>query len=282
MTQPPEEKAPVTYRSVSQAKSYLKSLGGCPYQYYLERRVRAWKRPAAWFAHGTAFHTVGEKFEESDRNMTVAEAKALFVSEYLDEINEELGRVPNHSYWFASGPYKGMDDIFRRMRIGQEMVENYIAYRKANPHEVIWRTPDEKRGLELGFEIDLEGVKVRGYIDQVLYFAKYVAKPWLHVRDLKTGADPGPPFQLKVYGIAVEDQYPGKIARTGDYWMAKTAKPRKPVDLTLISRAEITDLFHEADEGIRAENWEPNPHPDKCHRCPVATACEFYVGPKER
>src|SRR5690606_40927541 len=72
------------------------------------------------------------------------------------------------------------------------------------PEEVIWVAEDGTPGIELGFDVDLDGVRVRGYIDQVL---KADSDDSVRVRDVKTGAQPGDALQLKVYAVALEDTY---------------------------------------------------------------------------
>src|SRR5690606_39161160 len=66
-------------------------------------------------------------------------------------------------------------------------------------------------------DVELDGVRVRGYIDQVL---KADSDDSVRGRDVKTGAQPGDALQLKVYAVALEDTY-GVQAPTGDYWMGK-------------------------------------------------------------
>src|SRR5690606_11056717 len=114
---------------------------------------------------------------------------------------------------------------------------------------------------------DLDGVRMRGYIDLVLQDL---------VRDVKTGALPGDTFQLAVYSVALEEQFGHKVSR-GDYWMGKSGKPTMPYDLPNVSRQEIVYCVHAADEGIRAGEFDPKPSPDNCRRCTVATSCPFAL-----
>ena len=257
------------YRSVSQLKQFEQ----CGLQFKLDRIDKAWNRPAAWFDHGTAVHSAVEAFEKSGRTMTLEAAQKLAVEEYSAGINRRLADTPNADVWFESGRYRGFDDIERRAEIVPEMVARYYDYVANNPDDcVIWVADDGTPGIELGFDIDLEGVRVRGYIDQVTDRGNTV-----HVRDIKTGSQPGDTFQLRVYALALEETY-GVTCPTGDYWMGREGRPvpkRKPHDLTTVSRSEVVDRFHAADEGIRAERFEPNPG-EHCRRCSVKTSCPLF------
>ncbi len=294
------ESGPVTYRSVSQVRQYLREMGGCGYRYYLSRRVRAWDRPDAWRPQGTAVHRAAEEWELSGRKMPLEAAQDVFRESYADEVNGFLEGSPNADAWWASGPYKGPRDIERRYAIGLQQVARYVEYyTETAPQEVPWRTPDGKPAVELEFRIDLAGVEVRGLIDVIVMVkpvippprtasgalskskaaladyekARDEAKPRPIPRDNKSGKKPGDAFQLAVYDLEVEE-LTGQRAFVGDYWMGDTGKPTKPYDLAEWDRARIADVFQRADEGIRAEEWTPNPGP-ACERCGVATSCPF-------
>src|SRR5262245_56662136 len=120
------ERKPVTYRSISQVKQYLPEMGGCPYSYYLARRLRAWDRPAAWLPMGTAVHKGVEEYEKSGRTMDLEQAQLLYRQSYVDSVNKMLSTTPNLDFWFSSGPYLGEADIERRFSIGEGQVEKYL------------------------------------------------------------------------------------------------------------------------------------------------------------
>lgn len=259
------------YRSVSQYNQYER----CPYAYHLARREKAWRRPAAWLAQGVAFHEVAEvwlKARSEGRTFTLEDAREAFRASYEREINQACATTPNLDFWFASGPYRGQDDITRRWGIGLGQVEGFDGWLR-DTQEVIWVTPDGTPGIELEFDIDLDGVKVRGFIDAVLQ----MQDGNLLVRDYKTGNKPGDDFQLATYKVAVEDMADVQVT-TGEYWMARTSKPAKPFDLTGWTRERITEMFHRLDEDIRAERFDPKPDPQTCRFCDVAAACEYAEG----
>jgi len=233
--------------------------------------------------------------------MSLEDAQAVFRRQYAIDVTEYCQRAPNFEYWFASGPYRGEDDVNRRFDIGMDQVAKYVRYyTETAPDEVPWVTPEGKLAIELECTVDLDGVEVTGKIDGVMMVrpevprprtasgklstskkalaeyeaAREAAVPRPRIRDGKTGQLPGDDFQLGTYDVLVLAEY-GLKADQGDYWMAKPGKPTEVYDLTEWTREAVTAEFHWLDEQIRAENWEPKPDPDKCSRCSVQTACVF-------
>lgn len=264
------------HRSVSQINSYER----CPYSYYLARVKKVWRRPAAWLAQGTAFHEAVElaaKAQLSGEPLTTNQIKLAYTTAYHRTINEQLEETPNTDYWFRSGPYNGGTDIVRRHQLGLDQLDRWEAWTNSHPEEVIWIAPDGTPGIEIGFDIDLDGVKVRGFIDAVLVGGGFTG-PDAVVRDYKTGNTPGDDFQLAVYALALAETYGIEKPEVGEYWMGRTGKPTYPYDLTDYSRQEIVDRFGEVDESIRAERFDPRPDPRVCQFCDVAASCDYAVG----
>ena len=257
----------VDYRSVSQLKQYQK----CGYSYYLARIERVWERPAAWLPQGLAVHEAAEEYEKSGRTMSLDKMQDVFQESYANHTNRMAEQTPNFDYWFASGPYKGAADVERRFNLGMDQVVKYKEYYEQKaPQEVIWITPDGEPAIELRFDLDLDGTKVVGYIDQVIEHPEH----GIIVRDIKTGNKPGDDFQLAVYAVAVNDRYDTEIS-VGDYWMGRAGKPTVPYKLDDWSKEAITEQFKEVDEGIRAERFDPDPEESKCRFCSVETSCPF-------
>uniref|UniRef100_A0AAU8GUG5 Cas4 exonuclease n=1 Tax=Mycobacterium phage BabyBack TaxID=3158877 RepID=A0AAU8GUG5_9CAUD len=267
-----ETKTSLPLRSVSQLNQYTR----CPQAYKLARLDKVWARPAAWLPQGTAFHTVAETYEKrlaEGKPMEPEEAFDLFKVEYSKDIGRLCAETPNFEWWFWSGPYNGERDIERRYEVGLEQVEKFIAWRNAKG-QTIWVTPDGKPAIELSFNIELDGIRVRGFIDAVVVVD---GKP--RVRDYKTGNSPGDDFQLGVYALAIEILYGVKVD-TGDYFMAgkkgKPAKPTAPFDLTPWTREAVSQRFQEVEAQIQAGNFDPLPEPDKCNFCDVAYHCPVF------
>lgn len=262
----PEKKV---YRSVSQLQQYER----CPHAYYLARIEKAWKRPAAWLAQGSAVHEALEARERSGRTMTLEETQDSFRESYAKHINEATAITPNLEFWFRSGPYDGAKDIERRYGLGLDQVVRYFEWTDAHPDEVIWISEDGTPGIELEFDFDLDGIWIRGFIDQVLKVGdEYV------VRDLKMGSKvPQDDFQLGVYGLAIKELY-GIEASVADYWMGKSGKPTYPYDISDWTREVVSEKFRELEDNIQAGRFDPNPDPDRCNFCDVASSCNYVAG----
>jgi putative RecB family exonuclease len=258
----------LSHRSVSQLKLYER----CPYAYKLSRLDGVWQRPAAWLAQGSAVHEAAEMYERSGRTMTVEQAQDVFRESYATHINEACETTPNFRRWFASGPYGGELDIERRYGIGLEQVAKYIAWYDSHPDEVIWVADDGTPGIEIGFDIDLDGVLVRGFIDAVIRHGDEII-----VRDNKTGNSPGDDFQLGVYGVALAEQYGINPPTVGDYWMGRTGKPTVKYQIGDWTRERVSAKFAELEANIQAGRFEPDPEPSKCRFCDVSASCDYAV-----
>ncbi|SKD59923.1 Inactivated superfamily I helicase [Mycobacteroides abscessus subsp. massiliense] len=255
--------------SVSQYKQYER----CPYSWYLSRVEKAWQRPAAWLPQGSAVHEAGEAWERSGRTMTLEEMQQVYTESYDNHVNTYCDVTPNLEWWFWSGPYNGEADINRRYKIGKDQCGKMLDWYGKHPEEVVWIAPDGTPGIELGFDIDLDGIEIRGFIDLVIETEKGLYAE-LDVRDNKTGNKPGDDFQLGVYAVAIEEKY-GIAVNSGTYWMGRTGKPTKPYDLTDWTRETVRDKFVELQDNINAGNFPPDPEPSKCRFCDVSYSCQY-------
>ncbi|AXH66016.1 Cas4 exonuclease [Mycobacterium phage Pita2] len=262
-----------TYEKKPRSVSQLSQFDKCPFSWKLARHERVWKRPAAWLQQGTGVHAVAEKYMLSKlagSPLTREECYEIFKAEYADGINEATEETPNLGWWFASGPYRGADDIERRWGIGLQQVDKTLDWIDNHPSLEVWHTPDGAPGIELAIEFELDGIEIRGYIDAVLVLDGEVL-----VVDWKTGLKPGDDFQLAVYALALKQLYGVEITR-GVYFMAKTGKPTYPYDLTDWTREKISARFHEMERKLEAGDFTPKPGAS-CARCDVALSCEYSM-----
>lgn len=255
------------HRSVSQLKLYER----CPKAYKLSRIDNVWQKPAAWLGQGSAVHEAAEAYERSGRNLNVIETQDVFRSSYEHHINAAAETTPNFDYWFASGPYGGELDIGRRFNIGLEQTTKYIDWYQDHPEEVIWIAPDGTPGIEIGFDIDLDGVQIKGFIDAVIFNENTKE---IIVRDNKTGNKPGDDFQLAVYAVALAEQYGIEQPTVGDYWMGRNGKPTDRYDLTFWTREKVSEKFRWLEDNLQAGNFDATPDPSICRFCDVAWACD--------
>lgn len=267
----PFDPKPVQPRSVSQLKQYER----CPHSYYLARvrEPRAWQRPAAWLPQGTAVHAAAEAWERSGRTMSLDAAQDVFREEWRNEVAGYCQITPNFEWWSKSGPYGGKKDLERRFNIGLEQVEKYVRWYTNHPDQVIWIAPDGTPGIELGFDIDLDGVPIKGFIDAVIVDQD----DQMIVRDNKTGKNPGDDFQLGVYGLALAETYGIEQPEYGDYWMGGSGKPTYPYRIDYWTKDRVTEAFHKLEDNIRAGNFDPAPDTNKCKFCDVSDVCEYRV-----
>jgi putative RecB family exonuclease len=264
MTQAP------AHRSVSQINSYDR----CPYAYYLARIKRVWQRPAAWLGQGTAVHEAAEAYERSKltpESLTLDAAQDVFRESYAQAINQATEITPDFNAWFASGPYQGATDVERRYGIGLGQVASFVDWTDSHPEEVIWIAPDGTPGIEIGFDIDLDGVPVRGFIDAVID----LGGGEILVRDYKTGNKPGSDFQLGVYSVAIAGAFGVDPPQVGDFWMGRTGKPTREYPIGDWTRERVTEEFHRVNDQIIAGNFPAKPDPKVCNFCDVSASCEF-------
>ena len=251
--------------SVSQVNTWER----CAYRWKLERVDKAWQRPAAWLSQGNAVHEAAEAWEKSGRTMSLEDMQEVYKDAY-QRLNEEMLEItPNTEYWFPSGPYRGDVDIERRFKIGLEQLEVYRAYYDAHPDEVLWVTPDGEPAAEIGFDLDMDGVLVRGFIDAVME-----TEDGLVVRDLKTGNNPSDAFQLAAYAVALEQKYPGIEIVGGDYWMLKSNR-MVARDIREWSREDVIREFKDVEKKIEAGEFPPSPSEKNCRFCSVSEGCEW-------
>lgn len=254
----------------------------CPHAFYLGRIVRAWQRPAAWFATGLGVHTAAEAHEKGTAP-TLDDMVRVAEDAFRADINERLAETPNAEYWQSSGPYKGPDDIPRRFKDLRRHLGNFLMIRK-HTGRPIWRPDGETPAVEWPIELDLDGVKVIGSADRITEVVEPSGEVVdLVIEDVKAGSKtPEDPGQLATYAEAARRKT-GLPVRDGVYLM--TAKKPTPTgrvsaaqvvkkDLTTIPVEVLTERFHRADEGIKAGNWDPKPG-EQCRRCSVASSCEF-------
>lgn len=254
----------VKHRSVSQHNQFVR----CSWAYKLSRIDRVWNRPASWLSQGLGVHVAMEEWERSERTLDREKLIEIYREEYNRSINEQAEQTPNFDFWFGSGPYSGPVDIERRFGVGETQLLSLIDYCE-NSNDTIWETPDGEKAIELEIDVELGGVMVKGFIDQIVE-----TPSGLVVRDIKTGSKPGDIFQLATYSEAMRIMH-GVTIDYGDYLMGKTGKPTKPIQITDEDRAGVHESFEWLEKEIQAGNFEPSPDRNKCAMCSVQLACEF-------
>ncbi|WP_395759492.1 PD-(D/E)XK nuclease family protein [Streptomyces althioticus] len=253
-------------RSVSQVDQFEK----CSWQFKLQRIDRVIPRPAAWSFQGTAFHSAAEELEKSGRAKGEEEIVQLFSDQYSALVNKAMDKEPDLSRWMTAGGKPAGQDIEERYRLGQSQVRDYVRWSKEKKPVISYvkKDGDPVPGLELYFKVELGGVVVRGYIDQLVSEDDGSVR----VRDLKTGSTKSH-FQLETYAVAVRKQF-GEEVNRGDWYFGKEGRLSRPVDLTDVTEDQVAARYVEMDQGVKRGDFKPNPG-FHCRFCDVAWACSY-------
>lgn len=206
------------HRSVSQESTYSE----CGMKFKLTRRDGFKENPAWWNVGGTTFHTCAEWWERAhiglDPMPEPGQWEAIFrdlFEKERDRLRAETG-VP-YSQWRAAK--KGKEDDAWWIENGPDMVDLYITRQEGREWEILMIGQDPC--LEFEFLLDVEGVEVKGFIDQ----ARVYRNGDIELKDLKAGANkPDDTFQLGTYSwalaeIGAVDAERGNV--WGSYYMAR-------------------------------------------------------------
>lgn len=266
----------VEHRSVSQLAKYA----DCSEKYrlmYVDKVVSF--SPAAWLAQGTAFHIAVEGYEQSGRSPQFDICQTYGLA-YDAEIEAFKSREPDLKKWAHSFKTTTENDILARRERGLEQVKNYVEFARAN-NFFIKDIDDFTLGIEIPFEVEIGGVRVKGAIDQLLLDPLGV-----EVRDLKTGNREQSYLQLGIYAYVVEKIFGWPVVRASYYY----AKDNRVVtlsqkDLERYNEEYLSELFSKLNKGIKEQVFIPNPG-DSCTFCPVKDYCRekgsrpVPIGPK--
>ncbi|MFF4818055.1 RecB family exonuclease [Kitasatospora sp. NPDC001309] len=253
------------HRSVSQLTSYSQ----CSERYRLERLDKVPQTPAGWTLQGLAVHETIEAWERSGREWAAGELTAIYRESWQKHLDRMKAQEPDIDRWLTGTPkLKGSADVERRHDKGLIQVADYIEDALASEWS-IWETPDYDLAIELPFRIDLNGVEVVGYIDQV--------REWpdgsLEIVDLKTGSKtPEWDVQLGVYRLAVLEGYAVADPITGSFFMLKNGKYAQAKNLDSYTRPRLEAWFAALSRGIEANAFLPNPG-GHCRMCSVWKYC---------
>lgn len=252
------------YRSASQLSQYLE----CGEAYRLQRIERVPRQPAYWFIQGTATHAAIEHYEYAAQDVSTAELFETFEQAWLEEEAASTIEWPDRHEWMTGSKKPAEQDGEERFTRGWEQVLEYVEWSKTQFSHRVARLPETgEPAVEVPFELDLDGVKVVGKIDQILTGAR--------VRDFKGGnRKPSNNFQLGIYGLAATEIM-GKPYTTGEFYYAKVNNTLPSVDLRPYTRERLTAIFQSLDKGIQQGLYMPHPV-DGCKLCGVRRECWVY------
>lgn len=252
-------------RSVSQLKSFSR----CGEQFRIERlnRKKIPETPAAWTALGVGLHEAFCDWERSDRTIDVTDA---FVAYYDNYIAEALERQPDFDYWQVPPGTKSVKnsiDNYRKRALERDVPE--YEQRCLEAEWEIYRFEDGSKALELEFELEFEGVVVRGALDRVQWWP---SSGTATIEDLKSGnLEPYDFRQLGTYAYAARTIF-GIPVTHGRYWHTKYDKGGEWTDLTRYTKDYLGLTYKKLDEAILNNIFLPNPG-KICDLCSVKTWC---------
>ena len=161
------------------------------------------------------------------------------------------------------------EDVNFWQSTGPLWVENYIAWRKANPNWKIWKTPDGTPAVELGLTPIVAGVPIKMFIDRV-----FEVNGQLVIVDLKTSQQvPTSTLQLGFYKLGLEQTF-GVEVNWGNYYMSRGSNTVDMVDLSEYTYDKMEYLVEGFDKARKAGVFLPNTN--NCqYRCGLTAHCQF-------
>jgi putative RecB family exonuclease len=161
-------------------------------------------------------------------------------------------------------------------RTGPMWVENYIAWRKANPNWKIWTTPQGEPAVELGLTPVVAGVQIKMFIDRV-----FEVNGQLVIVDLKTSKDvPPSALQLGFYKLGLEQTF-GIEVNWGNYYMSRGSNTVEMIDLSEYTYDRMEYLVEGFDKARKAGVFLPNTN--NCqYRCGLTAHCQFSTKKEDK
>lgn len=266
--------------------SSVSTYAECGQRWLLER---GYKVPSStWFATlaGSAIHEITESRDRLELlGLTPAE-QAIYSPTFAEEFDKRVSEVRStgrevkasgregKNLTESGGPNKKDFDWW--MHFGPIFVQRWMDW-KAQHGWTVMTMPDGQPGIELGFDIELAGQRVVGFIDRVYQSAD----TGVTVFDLKTGKVPSGSLQLKTYDLGLKRGY-GVEADWGMFWTPggdDGGKLSTATDLRAWSDERVEDMYGKAMRGIEAGIFLPQVT-NMCKGCPVRDYCWAVAGVK--
>ena len=211
---------------------------------------------------GVAVHEAIMEWEKSNRELDIYDK---YKEVYDREVNDSWTRQPDERYWFLPPLSKSVTksiNTYRSTGFGQ--IETYIEYAESAP----W----EAQSLERQFEIDLDGITVRGAVDRILF---YPSSEEFIVEDLKTGSpkEEDDFRQLAFYAFVARTLWDIPV-NVGRYWFTKVNRASEEFTFRpeLLTSEYWSEQFHLLDMAIGLNIFLPSPG-SSCGLCPVRPWC---------
>jgi putative RecB family exonuclease len=161
------------------------------------------------------------------------------------------------------------EDVNFWQNTGPTWVQNYIAWREANPNWKIWVTPDGEPAIELKLDPVVADVPIKMILDRV-----FEVNGQLVIVDLKTSqATPASSLQLGFYKLGLEQAY-GIEVKWGNYYMSRGSNTVDMIDLSEYTYDKMEYLVSQFDTARKAGIFLPNTN--NCqYMCGLTAHCQF-------
>jgi putative RecB family exonuclease len=256
--------------------SALEDWKQCPEKFRLIRDKKYPKRPGWALVGGSAVHLCSERYDLHELGVPV---DLLTFEEAFAQILEETKQatILPESEWYVAGrkstKYPNKEDKKWWLENGPAMYERWKAWRKVAPLDV-WITPEGEPAIELGFELSIGGVPVKGYIDRIM---EDRATHELLMLDIKSGSRTPRSDQVGEYAFFFHHVLPlEKPIRWGSYWMARDGSLTPPVDLSRFYDGRVEYELQRVWKAAQAGAYGPAQPSNLCGSCAVKDACYSY------
>lgn len=223
--------------------------------------------PAPWTGLGIAVHQAFCDWEKFDREIDVCEYFEGYYDEYIEE---SLKLQPDLDLWTIPPNSKDtMKSIASYRKRGLERDVPTYRDRCLEAGWEIYRFDTGEKALELEYEIELDGIPIKGAVDRVQWWPE---RGYATIEDLKSGnLEEWDRRQLGVYAYALRTVYDIPI-RWGRYWFTKTDQPSEWFDLRRYDKNYLISIFNDLDAIIDQRLLLPNPG-EHCKLCDVRPWC---------
>ena len=205
--------------------SSVSSYAECGYRWLLDRRLAS--EDVQWLntLGGSTLHEVTETEDRvrlgEDLVIPTFEAHLVkLIAESPAGTRIRVSGQKRTKLQFTGGPNK--QDLEWWLTYGPQMVEQWRRF-QAETGWIIATMPDGTPGIELGFEIEIEGVPVRGSIDRVML----TPEGEIVIVDIKGGRTSAV-MQLATYALAVSEVY-GLDAEWATFWQPRPEDEAHPL-----------------------------------------------------
>lgn len=254
--------------------SSVSSYTECGYRWLLDRRLATSSIEWLNTLGGSALHEVTELVDRQRLGQDVEvpsfeERLVKLIAESPAGARIRVSGNKRTKLQFTGGPNK--QDLEWWLTYGPQMVDQWAEF-QAETGWTIARLPDGEWGIELGFEIEIEGIPVRGSIDRVML----TPEGDIVIVDIKGGRTSAT-MQLGTYALALSEVY-GLDADWATFWQPKLEDEKYPLGkywrehMPSYPFAQLRAMYVGTDDSIRRGVFLPNVG-SACSGCTVAQAC---------